>query len=69
MAFTIEGTGASGPLVATRLRAASAVVLAHRWLSDGVADISIRNDGQRFDIEQFRRRFVFRHPEVSRIAR
>ena len=69
MPFTIEGTGTTGPIVATRLRAASAVVLAHRWLSDGVADISIRNDAERFDIEQFRRRFVFRRPDVSGVAR
>ena len=46
MAFSINGIGLNGPQSATRLQAASALVLASRWESSGVREVTIRGEGR-----------------------
>ena len=67
MPFSITGFGPTGPLTATRISAASAVVLGARWETGGIRQVTIRVDGHRPEsVEAFRRRHFFAGMPIGR---
>lgn len=47
MTFSITGVGPDGPKTATRKMAASAIVLAMRWETQGIQEILIASPGEK----------------------
>lgn len=58
MSYTITASNNGHPVAETRLRAASAILLADRWRDLGYRTIRIECDGQKLNVMAFRSRFV-----------
>ena len=58
MPFRIIGEEAVGQRTARRALAASAAVLAMKWMHDGVQDVTIEADGRTYDVNAFRAQFM-----------
>jgi hypothetical protein len=58
MAFRIVADHMGALKTATRVLAASAAVLAMKWMAEGAQSVKIEIDGRAYELEAFRRRFM-----------
>jgi hypothetical protein len=60
MRFQIIGSDSGGLQKQTRMLPASAVVLALKWIAEGLANVRIEADGRAYGLDGFRRKFMRR---------
>ena len=58
MVFQIVGEKAGREIIDTRIVAASAAVLAMKWVAEGVERVRIKTGGRIFTVAEFRQHFL-----------